>query len=69
MGQTHVGERVTTEITQNKNSDGFKECKDSAREGGEVAGNARRDAESRIGKSIVSEGNYLGVAKKKLIGK
>ena len=64
-----LGERVATEITQNKNSDGFKECKDFAIRGGKVAGNARVEAEKEIGKSIVSEGNYLGVEKKKLIGK
>ena len=64
MGQ---GERVATEITQNRNSDGFRECKDSAREGGDVAGRARRDAESRIGKSVVSEDNYLDIKKRKLI--
>ena len=64
-----LGERVATEITQNRNSDGFRECKDSAREGGDVAGRARRDAESRIGKSVVSEDNYLDIKKRKLIGK
>lgn len=63
-----LGERVATEITQNKNSEGFKECKDSAKEGGEVAGRARKDAESKIGKNIVSGNNYLDIKKKKLIG-
>ncbi|MFH1521417.1 MAG: Bro-N domain-containing protein [archaeon] len=72
LGQTHLelifgmlGERVATEITQNRNSDGFKECKDSAVEGGDVAGRARRDAESRIGKSVVSKDNYLDLQKSK----
>ena len=55
-----LGERVATEITQSRDSDGFKECKNSAIEGGEVAGNARIDAESRIGRSIISKDNYLG---------
>ena len=59
-----LGERVTTEITQSRNSDGLEECKDSAREGGEVAGNAREDAERRIGKKIISEENYLDIKKK-----
>lgn len=66
-GSPMLGERVATEITQNRNSDGFRECKDSAREGGDVAGRARRDAESRIGKSVVSEDNYLDIKKRKLI--
>ena len=54
-----LGERVTTEITRHKNSQGYPECEDDAKEGGQVAGNARKDAESKIGKSIVSEDNYL----------
>ena len=62
-----LGERVATEITQSRNSDGLEECRDSAKEGGEVAGNARKDAESRIGKSVVSRDNYLDIKKKKRI--
>ena len=62
-----LGERVATEITQNENSDGFEKCKDSAIRGGKVAGNARVEAEKEIGKPVVSEDNYLGIKKKKLI--
>ncbi|MCK4926942.1 MAG: phage antirepressor protein [Candidatus Aenigmarchaeota archaeon] len=56
---TMLGESVTTEITKNKNSDGFIECSDAAKRGGNVAGKARSDAEKEIGKPIVSDGNYL----------
>src|SRR3989339_2112100 len=56
---TMLGERVTTEITRSKDSQEFDECEGSAKEGGEVAGNARKDAEKRIGKSIISDENYL----------
>ena len=56
---TMLGERVTTEITRSKDSQEFDECESSAKEGGEVAGNARKDAEKRIGKSIISDENYL----------
>src|SRR3989344_6957922 len=38
-----LGERVTTEITRVKDADGFEDCKDAAKSGGEVAGNARKD--------------------------
>ena len=62
-----LGEKVATEITKERDSDGFDECKECAREGGEVAGNAREDAEKRIGKSIVSEENYLSSDDKNLI--
>jgi DNA-damage-inducible protein D len=54
-----LGERVTTEITRNKYAKGLDDCKKASREGGEVAGNARKDAEGRIGKSVISGENYL----------
>jgi len=54
-----LGEKVTTEITVNKDARGFDECAVAARQGGEVAGNARKEAEEKIGRSVVSEENYL----------
>lgn len=62
---TMLGEGVTTEITRNKDSQGFPECENAAQEGGQVAGNARKDAENRIGRSIISEDNYLQIPEKK----
>lgn len=61
---TMLGERVTTEITTTKDTQGFTENKNAAKEGGEVAGNARRDAEKRIGKSIISSENYVSEPEK-----
>lgn len=67
---TMLGEKVTTEITQSKNAQKLKECSKAAKEGGEVAGNARIDAEKRIGKSVVSGDNYLlGAEKEKKLKK
>ena len=54
-----LGEKVTTEITKSKNAKGFNENKLAAKEGGEVAGNARTNAEKKIGRSIISGDNYL----------
>ncbi|MEK6833815.1 MAG: Bro-N domain-containing protein [Nanoarchaeota archaeon] len=54
-----LGEKVTTEITINKDLEGFDECAVAARQGGEVAGNARKEAEEKIGRSVVSEENYF----------
>lgn len=54
-----LGEKVTTEITRNKNMKGFEKCQEASKEGGEVAGNARKDAEKRIGKGVVTDDNYL----------
>ncbi|MCK5039746.1 MAG: phage antirepressor protein [Candidatus Aenigmarchaeota archaeon] len=57
---TMLGEKVTTEITQNEDADGFHGCRDAAKRGGNVAGKARVDAEKEIGKPVISEENYLG---------
>ncbi len=64
---TMLGERVTTEVTRNKNADDFDKCSKAAKEGGEVAGNARRDAEKRIGKPIITKKNYLSEPDRKLL--
>ena len=61
---TMLGERVTTEITRNKDAQVFEEISNAAKEGGEVAGNARKDAEKRIGKPIITDDNYLEVKEK-----
>ncbi|MDD5499749.1 MAG: phage antirepressor protein, partial [Candidatus Nanoarchaeia archaeon] len=60
-----LGERVTTEITKVKDSVGMPELKTDAKSGGEVAGNARIDAEKRIGKPITSKENYKLVEEKR----
>ena len=54
-----LGEKVTTEITKTKDSVVFDDCKQSAKDGGEVAGNARKEAEKKIGKPITTNDNYL----------
>ena len=60
-----LGERVSTEITRNKDVKGFNESKESAKEGGEVAGNARKDAEQKIGAPISTSENYLSEPEKR----
>jgi DNA-damage-inducible protein D len=59
-----LGEKVTTEITRARDTKGFPECRGAAREGGEVAGSARKDAERRIGKPVVTGENYLDAPEK-----
>jgi len=54
-----LGEKVTTEITKNRDAQYLKECSKAAKNGGLVAGRARIDAEEKIGRTIVSEENYL----------
>ncbi|MBU1043493.1 MAG: Bro-N domain-containing protein [Candidatus Omnitrophica bacterium] len=66
-----LGEASTTEIARNKNAQGMYENKESARQGGSVAGKARRDLEKKSGKRVTSKKNYLKApqAKKLLKGK
>lgn len=56
---TLVGEKATTDITKENNSQDFEECKDSANKGGNIAKRTRKDIEKNIGKSIVSKENFL----------
>ena len=62
---TMVGEKATTDITKEKDSRGFDECKDSAKEGGDVAGDTRTSIEKRLGKSVMSKRNFLPKQEKK----
>ena len=56
---TMIGEKATTDITQSKDSQGLKQCQDSAHEGGQIASNTRQELEKKIGKQIVSPDNFL----------
>lgn len=55
---TMLGEAATTEITRNKNAQGFTENKNAANEGGSVAGKARKDLENKSGRKVVTSQNY-----------
>ena len=56
---TMLGERVTTEISQQEKPDTFQKNKKVAKRGGDVAGVARKETEKEIGRSVVSKENYL----------
>ena len=56
---TMLGERVTTEISQQEKPDTFAESKRVARRGGNVAGVARKETERELGHSFVSGQNFL----------
>ena len=67
-----LGEKATTDITIAKDARGFPELKNTAKEGGDIAKNTRKELEQKIGKSVVSNENYLQLAEKKrkqMIGK
>jgi hypothetical protein len=54
-----LGEASTTEIVKTKDAKGFKDNKKAAKEGGNVAGNARKELESKTGKKVVTSNNFL----------
>ena len=54
-----LGERVTTEISQQEQPDTMPKHKKVARRGGGVAGGARKETEKELGRSVVSKENYL----------
>ena len=56
---TMLGEAATTEISRNKDAQGFQKNKRAAREGGTVAGNARRQLEAKSGRKVITRDNYL----------
>jgi len=62
---TMFGEKATTDITKETNSQDFEECKISAKEGGQAANEARKSIEKRLGKSVISEDNFLPKKKNK----
>jgi hypothetical protein len=60
-----LGEASTTEIARNKNAQGFGQNKEVARQGGSVAGKARKDLEQKSGKKVSTAKNYLQVPQSK----
>lgn len=59
-----LGEASTTAIVKTKNPKGFIENQIAAKQGGSVAGKARRDLEIKTGQKVVSSENYLPAPKK-----
>jgi DNA-damage-inducible protein D len=64
-----LGEAATTEITRNRDTQGFDENKQAAIEGGSVAGTARKELEAKSGKKVISKENYLPEKPKKNLSK
>lgn len=60
---TMLGERSTTEIHRNEDSQGLGKLKKDAHIGGKIAGNARKELEKKLGRSVVSPQNYLPKSK------
>lgn len=54
LALNQLAEVSATAISQVKNPKGYSETKDTVLEGGTIAGNARRELEERIGRSVIS---------------
>jgi DNA-damage-inducible protein D len=58
-----LGEASTTEIAKAKDARGFTENKDAAKDGGKIAGDARKKLEEKTKKKVVSKKNHLSLHK------
>ncbi len=58
---TMLGKASTTDIARRGDAKGFDENQLSAKEGGQIAGNARKALEAKTGKPVVSRFNYLAI--------
>ncbi|MFA6995450.1 MAG: Bro-N domain-containing protein [Patescibacteria group bacterium] len=54
-----LGERSTTEIHRVENSQGFSKLKDDSNAGGDIAGDARKNLEKRLKRSVINKRNFL----------
>jgi len=61
---TILGEATTTKLTDNRDSQKFPELQKDAKDGGDVAGSTRKDIESKLGQSVISDDNYIEVPEK-----
>ena len=59
-----LGEVSATDITRARDAQGFVENREAAREGGEIASNARLELERKTGRKVVSSDNYLEITGK-----
>jgi len=50
---------MTTEISKDEEPKTFEQNRTVAERGGRVAGNARKDAEKELGRSIITNKNFL----------
>ncbi len=62
-----LGEASTKEIAVNTDTYGFEQNKKAAKDGGKIAGDARKQLEIKSGKKVITSKNYLPENKKKEI--
>lgn len=62
---SQLGEAATTEIARTDDAQGMNENMSAANRGGAVAGNARKQLETEIGRRVISKNNFLQNDKRK----
>ncbi|MBU2638056.1 MAG: Bro-N domain-containing protein [Nanoarchaeota archaeon] len=60
-----LGEKVSTELTKQEDAHGYNQVESAAKRGGRAAGNARKDTEKELGRSVMSKENYLAEPEKR----
>ena len=65
LALTMLGETTTAEIAKNTDAQGYAENESAAHTGGKVAGDARKNIERTLNKSVVTPDNYLPSSKQK----
>ena len=60
-----LAETATTEISQKRKPKSFPQNRQVAKEGGNIAGRARKDIEKKTGKKVISKKNFLSIKKQK----
>ena len=58
---TALSEEITKRVTIQNDAQGFNENYDAAQKGGDMAGEARRNIEKKLGEKVVSSDNFLGL--------
>ena len=58
-----LAEATTTELTNIKNPTGLEENKETAKRGGTIAGNARKEIENETGKLVITKRNAIDFSK------
>ena len=61
-----LAETATTEISDKREPETFDENKKVAKEGGTIAGNARKQIEEKSGKKVITEDNFQDFQRKRL---
>ena len=58
-----LAEATTTELTKTTNPQGLEENKKVAKEGGSIAGNARKEIEQKTGKPVITSKNAVDLSR------